>query len=100
MSPAESSLLRAVLADPDADEPRLAYADHLAESSRTNDQARAEFIRVQIELANCPTTTPGGRRLSAGSTNCWVATGLRGRSRCGRGSDHRSPRPVAGFART
>jgi uncharacterized protein (TIGR02996 family) len=54
MSPAESSLLRAVLADPDADQPRLAYADHLAESSRTSDQARAEFIRVQIELARLP----------------------------------------------
>ena len=58
MSPAESSLLRAVLTDPDADEPRLAYADHLAESSRTSDHARAEFIRVQIELARLPDNDP------------------------------------------
>ena len=54
MSPDEASLLRAVLAAPDADEPRLAYADRLAESSRTSDQAHAEFIRLQIELAQLP----------------------------------------------
>jgi uncharacterized protein (TIGR02996 family) len=54
MSPDEAFLLRAVLAAPDADEPRLAYADHLAQSSRTSDQARGEFIRLQIELARMP----------------------------------------------
>lgn len=58
MSPAESSLLRAVLADPDADKPRLAYAEHLTKSSRTSNQARAEFIRVQIELAQLPDNDP------------------------------------------
>ena len=54
MSPDEASRLHAVLAAPDADEPRLAYADYLAASSRTSDQARAEFIRLQIELARLP----------------------------------------------
>jgi uncharacterized protein (TIGR02996 family) len=48
--PKEAYLLRAVLDAPNDDEPRLAYADMLAESSRVADQARAEFIRLQIEL--------------------------------------------------
>ena len=42
------ALLRAVLAAPDDDAPRLVYADWLDEHG---DPARAEFIRVQIELA-------------------------------------------------
>ncbi len=42
--------MRAVLNSPNDDEPRLAYADRLAESSRLVDSARAEFIRLQIEL--------------------------------------------------
>lgn len=58
MSPAEASLLRAVLAAPDADEPRLAYADLLAQSSRSSDQARAEFIRLQVDLARLPDGDP------------------------------------------
>lgn len=40
--------LRAVLSDPESDTPRLVYADLL---DREGDHARAEFIRVQIELA-------------------------------------------------
>ncbi|HKB01732.1 MAG TPA: TIGR02996 domain-containing protein, partial [Gemmataceae bacterium] len=59
MPPDEASLLGAVLADPDADAPRLAYAGFLAESSRTPDQARAEFIRVQIDLARLPADDAG-----------------------------------------
>jgi uncharacterized protein (TIGR02996 family) len=54
MPPDEAPLLGAILADPAADEPRLAYADFLAQSSRTADQARAEFIRLQIDLAHLP----------------------------------------------
>jgi uncharacterized protein (TIGR02996 family) len=54
------SLLAAVLADPDADLPRLVYADWLDERG---DAARAEFIRVQIELAR-------GRGLDGS----WLAT--------------------------
>lgn len=38
-------LLRAVITHPDEDTPRLAYADAVQEAS---DEARAEFIRVQI----------------------------------------------------
>lgn len=58
MPPDEASLLGAVLADPDADEPRLIYAEFLAETSRSADQARAEFIRLQIDLARRPADDP------------------------------------------
>jgi uncharacterized protein (TIGR02996 family) len=58
MSPDEASRLRAVLAAPDADQPRIAYADRLAQSLRTSDRARAEFIRLQIELAHLPDGDP------------------------------------------
>ena len=42
------ALLAAILAHPDEDTPRLAYADYLDEHG---DAPRAEFIRAQIELA-------------------------------------------------
>ena len=45
---AEAGLLRAILDDPDDDTPRLVYADWLDEHG---DEARAEFIRLQVELA-------------------------------------------------
>jgi uncharacterized protein (TIGR02996 family) len=51
MSPDLAAQLRAVLDEPEADQPRLAYAARLAESSRIADQARAEFIRLQIEVS-------------------------------------------------
>lgn len=54
MLPDLEPLLRAVLADPTADEPRIDYAVRLAESSHVNDQARSEFIRLQLELAKTP----------------------------------------------
>jgi len=44
----DEALLAAVLARPDEDLPRLAYADWLEEHDQSE---RAEFIRVQIELA-------------------------------------------------
>ena len=46
----EPAFLRAVLADPSADEPRCAYAAFLAQSERPADQARAEFIHIQLDL--------------------------------------------------
>jgi uncharacterized protein (TIGR02996 family) len=49
MSPSQRDvLLRAICASPSDDLPRLAYADWLEEH---DDTARAEFIRVQLELA-------------------------------------------------
>ncbi|HEX3148547.1 MAG TPA: hypothetical protein VHR66_10715 [Gemmataceae bacterium] len=50
MSSDEPALLRAVLADPLADEPRRAYAAFLAQSERPTDRARAEFIYTQLDL--------------------------------------------------
>ena len=47
--------LRAIIADPADDLPRLVYADWLDEN---NDPARAEFIRVQCELAGLPEDDP------------------------------------------
>jgi uncharacterized protein (TIGR02996 family) len=47
----DKALLAAVLDDPDDDLPRLAYADWLDEHG---DDARAEFIRAQVELARTP----------------------------------------------
>jgi uncharacterized protein (TIGR02996 family) len=48
-------LLRAILDDPDDDGRRLVYADWLEERG---DVARAEFIRVQVELAALPAYDP------------------------------------------
>jgi uncharacterized protein (TIGR02996 family) len=45
------ALMRAILDNPDDDLPRLAYADWLDETGDATDRDRAEFIRVQIELA-------------------------------------------------
>lgn len=52
MSDADA-LLAAVLADPDADLPRLVYADYLDDAGRPE---RAEFIRVQLARAADPTS--------------------------------------------
>lgn len=48
------ALLSAILAEPDADMPRLLYADWLDEFGDALDRARAELIRVQIELTRMP----------------------------------------------
>jgi uncharacterized protein (TIGR02996 family) len=47
----DDAFLRAIRADPEADLPRLVYADWLDEH---DDPARAEFIRVQCALAKLP----------------------------------------------
>jgi uncharacterized protein (TIGR02996 family) len=46
--PTRDALYAAILAHPDEDTPRLAYADHIEEQG---DSARAEFIRLQCRLA-------------------------------------------------
>jgi uncharacterized protein (TIGR02996 family) len=48
----EDALMRAVIADPDDDAPRLIFADWLDENGQCE---RAEFIRVQIALAEMAT---------------------------------------------
>jgi uncharacterized protein (TIGR02996 family) len=54
MSTADA-LRRAIIDRPDDDLPRLAYADALDEAG---DPARAEFIRVEVELARIPEHDP------------------------------------------
>ena len=49
-SPLEAAFLRAVLADPADDAPRLIYADWLDEQG----DPRGEFVRVQCRLAQLP----------------------------------------------
>ncbi len=56
---AGEGLLRAIIEDPGADDRRLVYADHLEENGESE---RAEFIRVQVELA---------RPWSADTGECW-----------------------------
>src|SRR5262245_11304094 len=51
----DAALLAAVYADPHDDAPRLVYADWLDENG---DPERAEFIRVQIALANARDDDP------------------------------------------
>lgn len=59
----QQAILYAICAQPDDDTARLVYADWLQENG---DEARAEFIRVQIELARLPECLfleyPGDRR--------------------------------------
>jgi uncharacterized protein (TIGR02996 family) len=42
----EAALLRAIIANPDEDTPRLVYSDWLDENDRHD---RAAFIRMQVE---------------------------------------------------
>jgi uncharacterized protein (TIGR02996 family) len=51
------ALWAAVIAHPDDDAPRLVFADWLEEHGTKVDVARAEFIRVQCELARLPADT-------------------------------------------
>jgi uncharacterized protein (TIGR02996 family) len=55
----ETSLLRAIVSDPDDDAVRLIYADWLDEHGVPE---RAEFIRMQIELARTTRDTPARRK--------------------------------------
>jgi uncharacterized protein (TIGR02996 family) len=51
MTEEENILLKAVLDDPDNDAPRLRYADWCEQQSDEPTKARAEFILLQIEIA-------------------------------------------------
>ena len=52
---ADAAFLRTILSVPDQDTPRLVYADYLEENDRSE---RAEFIRLQCELAKTPSYAP------------------------------------------
>lgn len=53
------ALMAAILANPEEDTPRLALADWLQEHGDKHDQARAEFIRLQIAVVNAATVKAG-----------------------------------------
>lgn len=54
----ENALLAAIAAHPLDDTPRLVFADWLDERGDPADVAKAEFIRVQCELAQLPASDP------------------------------------------
>ncbi len=56
----DEALLRAITDQPDEDTPRLVYADYLDEQGQHD---RAEFIRVQVELAQLPANDPRRNQL-------------------------------------
>ena len=59
MTTDERAFLAAIRDQPDEDTPRLVYADWLTEHGRPD---RADFIRVEIELARTPPTTEADER--------------------------------------
>ena len=74
------ALLAAILAEPDEDTPRLAYADWLDEYGGEAEHVRAEFIRTQIALSCIPPREdrPVGlvsceKRLLTTHRNAWLA---------------------------
>jgi uncharacterized protein (TIGR02996 family) len=54
----DAAFLQAICADPDADGPRLRYADYLDDKGDPASVARAEFIRVQCAMAAAEPTDP------------------------------------------
>src|SRR5581483_4113131 len=56
------ALLQAIIESPDDDTPRLVYADYLEEHGQTD---RAEFIRVQLDLARLPDSPDSDERREA-----------------------------------
>lgn len=50
----EAAFLRTICAYPHDDRPRLVYSDWLDERQQPGDNERAEFIRLQIEIATTP----------------------------------------------
>jgi uncharacterized protein (TIGR02996 family) len=74
----ERALLNAILAHPDEDTPRLAYADWLDETGGKANVARAEYIRLQIRRAggsNCVEQDPVREdRLLEANSKHWKAS--------------------------
>ena len=58
----DEALVRAVVAHPDDDTPRLVYADWLEETGRPD---RAAFVRAQVDAARAEPWTPARRRATA-----------------------------------
>ncbi len=73
------ALMAAIIAEPDEDTPRLALADWLQEHGDKHDQARAEFIRLQVQAATLPAGKPrdkleaAAEKLERKHRKAWVA---------------------------
>jgi uncharacterized protein (TIGR02996 family) len=67
------ALLQAVVAEPENEAPRLIYADWLDEQGSPEDADRAEFIRVQIELAHATEETARTKELRKREKELWGA---------------------------
>jgi uncharacterized protein (TIGR02996 family) len=63
------ALLQSILAEPEDDALRLIYADWLEEDAPSD---RAEFIRVQMELARAGEADPGRKALRAREKELWA----------------------------
>jgi uncharacterized protein (TIGR02996 family) len=68
-----SALMAAIIANPEEDTPRLALADWLQEHGDKHDQARAEYIRLQIQTAAAGKVTAQVKRLLAQASALWKA---------------------------
>ena len=66
------ALLAAVRADPDADLPRLVYADYLQEH---DDDAQAAFVRAEVELARLPPDDEAYETVAEQAAQLWRAHG-------------------------
>jgi uncharacterized protein (TIGR02996 family) len=69
----EEAFLQAIFAEPNEDTHRLAYADWLEDRGEPAGVARAEFIRVQCELARQPSEGVRTRELLAKEAKLWKA---------------------------
>lgn len=68
MTSIHADFLRTITASPDDDAPRLVFADWLEEAG---DADRAEFIRLQCELARLAEDDPRARRLRPREQELW-----------------------------
>jgi uncharacterized protein (TIGR02996 family) len=64
-------LLRAIIADPDDDAPRLVYADFLEETGDLADGARADLIRSQIHAHRLPDSEPHKAAIRSRMVELW-----------------------------
>ena len=71
------ALYAAILAEPEADAPRLVYADWLEEHPRGEaDTARAQFIRIEIEAENLPDDSPEREPLESAAAKLYNRFGV------------------------
>jgi uncharacterized protein (TIGR02996 family) len=71
----EAAFWQAIQEAPDDDAPRLIYADWLEESGGEASAARAEYIRVQCELARLPEDDDRRAELQLRETTLWKKHG-------------------------